>query len=59
MHDQQNIKIYESSVFIKHNTKVTFTKHSKLETGNKDPKGNVSHRAAQDVIRPSTNTINS
>ena len=49
---------YKSSVFIKYNVKVTFMKHSKLETGNKDPNV-VSHGVARDVIGSRTNTINS
>lgn len=50
---------YKSSVFIKYNVKVTFMKHSKLETGNKDPNVNVSHGVTRDVIGSRTNTINS
>lgn len=53
------LKNYEISVFIEYKAKVTFTKHSELETGNKDPNINVNHRGAWDVIGSSTNTINS
>jgi len=50
---------YKSSIFIKYNAKVTFMKHSKLETGNMYHDVNVNQRATRDVMLSSTNNINS